>query len=317
MRNKFRKAIAVLITAVLALAGTSAFAADAVGEPQTPSEDGKMTTSVSVMSGEIRILGQTEDFVMGVGESQEMKVAVEAIGPISYQWSVNGTEIPGAADSAYMIENAVEGEYVYSLKITDGYGQAKTAEIRVLVSDDYAYRTLTDQDIKVSGYIHKNARLIITPLDETHEAYSPLCGQMKEGCIPHRFYDVELVADDGKTMPFFGTLEIVFPVDELYEGQELRVFHLHNGEIKIYSETVQGKCLCVKVEGLSPFMIEAVAAPAPSPGADTTGTPSQGGTAGNPKTGDNTDMAPELILLFGAAIALAVGIFKKRAARAD
>ena len=44
VRNKFRKAIAVLITAVLALAGTSAFAADAVGEPQTPSEDGKMTT---------------------------------------------------------------------------------------------------------------------------------------------------------------------------------------------------------------------------------------------------------------------------------
>lgn len=323
MKNKLRKGIAVLAAAALVLAGTSAFAAGAAGEPQTPSGDEKMTTSVSVVSREIRILGQTEDFVMDEGESQELKVIVDAAEPVSFQWSVNGADIPGAVNSAYMIENAVKGDYVYSLKITDGYGQTKTTEIRVRVSDVYSYRTLTDQDITVSGYIHKNARLIVTPLDEAHEAYSRMRGQMKEGCEPYSFNDVSLVLDDGEKAPFFGTLEVAFPVDGQYEGQELRVFHLHGGEMKIYSETVREKRLCVNAEGLSPFMIEAAPAssvPAPGAGKDNPppgagkDDPAPGrGTSAGPKTGDDTDITFPLILLAVAAAALAIGIFKKRA----
>ena len=309
MKNKLRKWIAILAGAALLLAGASAFAADAAGEP--PSEDGKMTTSVSVVSREIRILGQTEDFVMDEGESQELKVIVEAAEPISYQWSVNGTEIPGAVNSAYMIENAVKGDYVYSLKITDGYGQTKTAEIRVRVSDVYSYRTLTDKDVTVSGYIHKNARLIVTPLDEAHEAYSRMRGQMKDGCVPYSFYDVALVNDGGEKAPFFGTLEVAFPMDGQHEGQELRVFHLHGGKTEIYSETVREKQLCIEVAKLSPFMIEVAAVS--SSGPDKSGPIQGGGTMTGPKTGDDTDMTPSLILLIAAAVVLAIGIFKKRA----
>ena len=251
------------------------FAVFSLNMPSAVAGGNSAVTTVSIIIEAFGITSKTEDFTLGVGEDEVlMFTASESISGCLWEVSSDGgqTFTPAPGENTlltYQIEDAEENKnsegedipYQYRLTATGISGRSGVAIIRVLVSDEYSYRTIIirGEEIEVSAYMHDATRLVITPLPENTAAALTLEQQLSEDCLPLLICDVTLLNKNDEVVPYFGELQVDFNVGSEYEGQRLRAFHLHEGEIISYYGTVSGGVLSITVNRLSPFMIEVAA----------------------------------------------------------
>ena len=258
------------LCALVCLAALFSLAAPALAE------GGEIGTNITVEVEErLQITFQTEDFTLPEGGSQMLMVtAAGGCEPYTFTWTCStdggGSWFTpaGATDAAsYSLTDAqlntpVQTPYIYRVTVDDVHGNSTFADIRVLVSSEYAYRTITLRDgfLDVSAYMHNKTRLVVTPLGDSTPAAVELQAELSPGCLPLLICDVSLVNQNNQVVPYFGAVEIKFHVGAQYNGQTLKAFHLYGGSIASYSGTVTSGLLSVTVNALSPFMVEAAAA---------------------------------------------------------
>lgn len=265
-RKRSRNSIPAKVLCALALVGLLCAAA-----LPAFAEGLKIGTEVRVVAlGGFEVTGQTEDFTLPEGGSQELKISTtqpaqswlwERSTDGGTTWQAVGTDETYSITNAALNRNAAGEDipYQYRVTATNTVGETATTVIRVLVSDEYAYRTLylRSEDVDISAYMHDQTRLVVTPLEEDETAVVQLLeAQLAEGCLPRILCDVSLVNDRNDVVPYFGALELEFEVGTQYNGQTLRAFHYYNGAVETYSGTVANGKLTIVVHALSPFMVE-------------------------------------------------------------
>ena len=222
----------------------------------------------------LEIVSITDDFVLEPGEDSEISVLAYGTG-LHYAWDISKDggntyeSLPGETGSSLHLQpdDADSGAvYVYRVTVSDGYGDSGSRTVRVLHARDYSYRTI-EQDADnittaVSGYLHTNTRLVITPRLEKTDDYQALAAYINYGggFVPLLAVDVTLVNDNDQVVPFFGPITLDFNVGAAYNGLVLRVFHLQDGRTETLSGTVSDGKLRITARSLSPFMIEVPAA---------------------------------------------------------
>lgn len=251
---------ALALVALLCAAAVPAFA-----------EGLKIGTEIRVVAlGGFEVTSQTEDFTLPEGGSQELKATTsqptqswlwERSTDGGATWQTVGTGETYCITSARHNRSAAGEDlpYQYRVTATNAVGETASAIIRVLVSDDYDYRTLSlrSEDVDVSAYMHDQTRLVVTPLEDDQTDVAQLLeAQLAEGCLPRILCDVSLVNSNNTVVPYFGALEVTFEVGAQYNGQTLRAFHYYNGAIETYSGIVADGKLTIVVHALSPFMVE-------------------------------------------------------------
>ncbi|MDB4805232.1 immunoglobulin domain-containing protein, partial [bacterium] len=91
-------------------------------------------------------LDQTIDF----GVSTNFKLSVYGIGPFDYQWYKNGKQIKGATDTVLKLDNATkEDEAIYSVKITNDFGIARSRIAQLTLRTDPPSITMQPKDAEV------------------------------------------------------------------------------------------------------------------------------------------------------------------------
>ncbi len=233
------------------------------------------TTVSLIADSSLTLTSQTEDFTLGAGEDQELRVSVSGIAPFTYVWTVNTdggsvfTPLEGALNAPYYsLEDAEvnpnkdsDGRdipYQYKVTVSNEAGESVSAVIKVLVSDEYAYRTiaLRNGDTEVSSYMHDETRLVVSPVSESTAAALTLEEALADGCLPLLICDVKLVNQNNDVVPYFGAIEIDFYVGAQYNGLTLKAYHLRGNTIDTYSGVVAEGVLSITVNSLSPFMVE-------------------------------------------------------------
>ena len=124
--NRYRKWLAFLLVALMALIGTAALAEE-------------ISTTVTM-----RVSRMTQSAIVNEGEDLTLDVSIDGVTPASYQWYFNGQMIPNANQSVYNIVNAkVADSGTYRL---EAFGE----DGRMLVSMDISARVI-DATIPKSG----------------------------------------------------------------------------------------------------------------------------------------------------------------------
>ena len=235
-------------------------------------------TNVSIVIQGFEITSRTEDFTLPVGDNQQLMVTTSGT-VLTYTWEVSTdgglswAPAPKAANtSTYNISSAQPNRdlqerdvaYQYRVTVTNASGDTDSAVISVLVSNDYAYRTiaLRNGDTDVSAYMHDQTRLMVTPLSDSSSAAAELRAELSSGHLPLILCDVSLVNQNNQVVPYFGALQVDFHVGSAYDGQTLNAYHLTGGSAVTYSGVVgaiESGVLSITVNTLSPFMVEAPA----------------------------------------------------------
>lgn len=231
----------------------------------------KAGTEIRVMAlGGFYFTGQTEDFTLPVGGGQTLKASTSQAAE-SWLWEVSTdggkTWHTVGTDAEYDIVNAQRNQdasgqdvaYQYRVTAKNKLGETASTMIKVLVSDEYDYRTITrrTEEVAASAYMHNKTRLVVTDLTwDQSSAARALESQLADGCLALRLCDVELLNDNDEVVPYFGSVQLDFTVGEQYEGLTLRVLQYVDGKVEVYSGTVQNGVLSITVRALSPFMIE-------------------------------------------------------------
>lgn len=245
--------------------------ANAGGALHAGAESLKVGTEIRVMAlGGFYFTGQTEDFTLPEGGEQELR-ANPSQAAESWLWEVSTDggktwQTVGTGES-YTITHARRNQdasgqdvpYQYRVTATNKLGETASTVIKVLVSNEYAYRTITkrEKEVSTTAYMHNRTRLLVTELSwEQSSAAQVLEAQLAEGCLPYRLCDVSLVNDNDEVVSYFGSIQLEFEVGAQYNGLTLRVFHYYNGAVETYSAPVQDGKLSIVVNSLSPFLIE-------------------------------------------------------------
>ncbi len=237
-------------------------------------------TNVSVMVDKgFAITAQTEDFTLAVGGSQQLRITVNGIAPFNYLWEVSAdggaswSGLLGAGNlPSYTITNAQANvpanlAYQYKVTVTNTESESRSAVIKVLVSNDYQYRTSTDVSSHaanpptVSGYLHDSTVLHVIPVqpqtDLSPSVWAAMSAQIGTGetyIEPHNIY---FTNSAGATVMYHGELKIQFQVGAAYNGMTVKVVHYHapTGTVEILPGTVANGVVTVKVQDLCPFMV--------------------------------------------------------------
>lgn len=122
--------------------------------------------NITFISGDLA--GSVDDV-----RSQEIRVDVEGGGSLTYAWdrTVDGEPDSSFADpganTCSLADIVRNGDYRYTVTVTDESGRAATAAVRVLVSGDYERTPLMDAatGLIVSCSHHKDAQLVVSLLD--------------------------------------------------------------------------------------------------------------------------------------------------------
>lgn len=83
----------------------------------------------------LRISRPPESHVGFLGEHHTLSVEVETMAPVSYQWQLNGADLPGATQSSLTVSNltfAMEGDR-YSVRVSNSHGSRTTAPAELSV----------------------------------------------------------------------------------------------------------------------------------------------------------------------------------------
>lgn len=212
-----------------------------------------------------------ESRVLGEGKSTTLDAQAFGYEPMQFLWEVSADDghtwkiAPGTNDKAsYKITNAQENpngmnmKYIYRLTVTDGEKVQESCTCDVLVMDAYLYRTVkhTEDTISISSYMHNDTHLKIVYLDHSESDATKIMGSLDDNRLPLLICDVNLVNDDGEILAYFGDLLLEFYVGESYNGQTLRVFHMHDSGIKMHLGYVEDGYLTILADSLSVFMVE-------------------------------------------------------------
>ncbi|HOV69520.1 MAG TPA: X2-like carbohydrate binding domain-containing protein, partial [Clostridia bacterium] len=144
----------------------------------------------------------------------------------------------------------------YSIKIAASSGISPVVMVNLIDTTDehYSLRTLTVPDtiITVRGYIHNDAVLTVTPLEEGSAIFDVLktAADANHGIIYAHEIKLELAGD---AAPFLGGLEVTFSLGDLYDGQSLRIIYLSKSGLKTYPVVGENGLLKVTVSELSPM----------------------------------------------------------------
>jgi alpha-tubulin suppressor-like RCC1 family protein len=85
------------------------------------------------------ITSQSPDRTVGAGADVTLAVSAGGTPPLSYQWSFNGTNLPGKTFSAFSFSNVQPSDSgIYSLRVINVYGSAQ-ADIRLTVTNTAPY----------------------------------------------------------------------------------------------------------------------------------------------------------------------------------
>lgn len=215
------------------------------------------------------ITSASDDCVLKAGEDGTLSVTAESAYPLSYAWeiSTDGGKVwaPAPFDSgtsSYDIRSASpmdEGSshYLYRVTASDSRGMTVSKTIGMLVSDEYAYKRLTDSTSKIyaSAYMRDETLLTLTRIDENSKEGSDIKLLLSKDTLPLMMYDVTLSGSGDS--PYFGGITLEFNVGQDYNGQTLRVLHFHDdGTIDYHTATVSNGAMQITVESLSTFVVE-------------------------------------------------------------
>jgi outer membrane protein assembly factor BamB len=93
---------------------------------------------------------QPEDKEIHHGEDVEFYIAANGTHPIGYQWYKNGKQIKGATDTVLKLDNLTKvDEAIYSVKITNKFGIARSRIAQLIVKTDPPSITAQPKDHKV------------------------------------------------------------------------------------------------------------------------------------------------------------------------
>ena len=146
------------------------------------------------------LLQQPESLTNYAGGLIRLTVLAEGSFPIAYQWARNGTTIPGATESTFVIRSAAPGDAgTYSALISNGAGATNTTPV-----------TLTIVPVTQTGYravVMNDSPAAYFPLDETlgdtlalelynfgayHGQYINSSAQQTPGATPATGYSLDL-----------------------------------------------------------------------------------------------------------------------------
>ncbi len=98
------------------------------------------------------ITGQPQNQTVFVGESVTFSVVASGTAPLSYQWHLNGSEVPGATSSSLSLGSAQRADQgAYAVVVTNGFGTAVSAGARLGFFELYAWGDDTWNQIDVSA----------------------------------------------------------------------------------------------------------------------------------------------------------------------
>ncbi len=283
--GKMKKVLAALLAAAMSASmALTAYGTDTIMSP-TVGNTGEATpvssstlqcgTEFSVQVNEgLHFLGQTADHTVPQGADVDLQVSVYGVAPIEYQWEVSkdggGTFEPLASTGSSHSQSDMQPledpqqPYIYKVTVKDGAGDEVSTEIKVLVSGDYEYRTLSivGGDTQVSGYMHKDTKLVVEPLRSDVAGDKALidifASQLSEDHLPLIQNRVHLTNPDAGIASYFGDLKVDFLVGEGYNGQTLNIFYLDDDGrvVKTPATVVDGKASIEPLKKLYPFMVE-------------------------------------------------------------
>jgi uncharacterized delta-60 repeat protein len=99
------------------------------------------TISVTPVAPTLGSIASTFGRNIPVGANTDLSVAVTATPPLSYQWRLNGTAIPGATKSDYFITNAqLTHAGTYSVVVTNAQGTATSANFALSIAPELGWQ---------------------------------------------------------------------------------------------------------------------------------------------------------------------------------
>ncbi|MDB4816686.1 PQQ-binding-like beta-propeller repeat protein [bacterium] len=106
--------------------------------------------SIEVKAYPPTITQQPEDKEIHHGEDVEFHIASSGSHPIEFQWYKNGKQIKGATDTTLKLDDATkEDEAIYSVKITNDFGIARSRIAQLIVRTDPPSITMQPKDHEV------------------------------------------------------------------------------------------------------------------------------------------------------------------------
>jgi hypothetical protein len=85
-------------------------------------------TAMNVASGAASITNQPQSVVIHAHNTASFSVAASGTVPLSYQWSLNGTNISGATSSSLVISNVAQNDLgAYAVVVTNSFGSATSS----------------------------------------------------------------------------------------------------------------------------------------------------------------------------------------------
>lgn len=223
---------------------------------------------VYAITAPFAIISKTEDFVLPVGDSQQLRA--EASQPVkAWKWEVStdggktwqtvGTDKTYDIIDAKLNQDATGRDIPYQYRVTaeNEFGETASATVNVLVSNDYSYRTIPVDQVAASAYMHKWTDLTVTPLGSgTTDAETFLRARIWDGYEAGIFCEASLDTITPNKDPYFGEVQMDFHVGTQYNAQTLRIFHYHNGEVEEYTAVVENGVVSIRVKELGAFLVE-------------------------------------------------------------
>lgn len=326
MRRYIHKTLAALLCVCLLTTPVSALAEPSLASPgpnvgpSGPFVNEEATTTVSVLTVGLSILGKTNDITTSLDDLRAdaakpadqqtyvLKVVVSGADAdaCSYAWTrgVLGEDGSVEPDTEFsddrsehpLGDDATAGlletgrTYRYTVEVTDPMsGSSASASMDVSISNDYLDRTLssTATGVTVSGALHRgltDADLVATALDERSAAYAFLL-EAAAGKRVESAWQVGLPATVDDAAAYRGQLEVTFPV-ALEDGAEVTVLCLGaSGAVTERDARVSGSVATVAADGLGAFALAVPVEVAYSVSAEA-------GVGGSVSPAGSTDYAP-------------------------
>ncbi len=244
------RALAACALAALLAVGVSALC----GQARAQALEASTTVLVSV-DGSLRIVSAPSDTAGSVDEVRQLSLHVEAVGEgdLSYSWSRTRDAVPDdsfvdpAASDCPLSDIASNGEYCYTVRVSDESGSTVSAEARVVVSGDYVRTPLADAatGAMVSCSHHKDARLSVTALPADAHDYGLLAaaaGGRTLACA----YRLELVGAPAGAEAAVGRVQVSLPF-----GAQVRTFSLRSDPFELQEVLflAEGSSTVQRIEG--------------------------------------------------------------------
>ena len=107
------------------------------------------------------IAAQPQSVAVIAGQAATFAVSASGTTPLSYQWILNGTNIPGATSASYALPavTSQQSGQIYSVVVNNSAGDVTSANATLMVNTSSTAKTVT----AISGTITSTATTIVLP----------------------------------------------------------------------------------------------------------------------------------------------------------